>query len=143
MLLYALLSYRPAPPKQRSRPHWARYGEGKKEFLKAQEEQEEREKYFASLEAQRTVPASVIESLRWFDEKELDLNLVMELIKYICSSMGEGAILVFLPGWDTITKLNDMLTASPVYRGRGYLIIPLHSMMPTAFQQKVPSFTMC
>lgn len=121
----------------RPRPHWTRYGEGRKEYEKEAEELAQKEAYLNSLEASRTVPYRVIESLRSFDEKELDLELVMVLIKHICSSMGDGAILVFLPGWDTITKLNDMLMASPVFRGNRYLIIPLHSMMPTAFQQKV------
>ena len=45
---------------------------------------------------------------------------------------------VFLPGWDTISKLNDMLNSDPMFRSQQkYLIIPLHSMMPTAFQQQV------
>ena len=90
-----------------------------------------------ALESKRTLPFEVIDNLRGFDEKEIDLGLVMSLVKYICSSMGDGAILIFMPGWDTITKLHDQLMASPVFGGSRYLIIPLHSMMPTVNQQKV------
>lgn len=96
----------------------------------------------------------MIDALRCYDEKEISLDLVKALLRYICT-MGDGAILVFLPGWDTISKLNDMLKSDPVFRSQQkYLIIPLHSMMPTAFQQQVlcrdglqrdsfPSFCTC
>ena len=98
----------------------------------------EMEEYFDALEAKRVLPASAMQALRDFDEKEIDLKLILGLVQYISSSMGEGAILIFLPGWDTITKLNDLFMASPVFSSKSrYLIIPLHSMMPTAFQQTV------
>lgn len=97
----------------------------------------EKEEYFKGLEDSRTLPYSVLQSLREFNEKDIDLDLILNLVRYISTSMGDGAILIFLPGWDTITKLNDMMMANPVFRGSNYLIIPLHSMMPTAFQQKV------
>ena len=64
------------------RPHWSRYGQGRKDFEKAEEEQAEKNKYLDTLEQSRCFPYSVIESLRSFDEKELDLNLVMEIIRY-------------------------------------------------------------
>lgn len=134
-------SYRPYSGKQprqsKPRPYWSRYGKGREEYAKEQEEQQEKDEYFNSLEAERTLPASVVQNLREFNEKDIDIDLIFNLMRYISTSMGEGAILVFLPGWDTITKLNDMLMANPVFRSSNYLIIPLHSMMPTAFQQKV------
>lgn len=134
-------SYQPYSGKQsrqsKPRPHWSRYGEGRKEYEKEQEELQEKEEYFNSLEAQRTLPATVLQNLREFNETDIDIDLIFSLVCYICTSMGEGAILIFLPGWDTITKLNDILMANPVFRSSNYLIIPLHSMLPTAFQQKV------
>ena len=105
--------------------------------MKEEEEEREKEEYFNGLEAERTLPGRVLQNLREFDEKNIDLDLILNLVRYITTSMGDGAILIFLPGWDTISKLHDMLMANPVFRGRNYLIIPLHSMMPTAFQQKV------
>ena len=70
--------------------------------------------------------------------EEIDLHLIMTLLRYVCRSMEGGAILVFLPGWDTISKLSDMLKADVMFRSPShYLIIPLHSLMPTAFQKQV------
>lgn len=129
-------SYRPQPARNqfKPRPH---YGKGREEHLKKEEEKAEKEEYLKSLEAIGTLPRRVTDALRDFDETNIELDLVLSLIRYIVSSMGDGAILVFLPGWDTITKLNDMLLANPAFRGRNYVIIPLHSMMPTTNQQKV------
>ncbi len=130
--------YRPQITKQsKPRPHWTRHGKGREEYEKQQEEEKEKEEYLTALEARRTFPFDVIETLRGFDEKDIDINLIMALVKYICSNMGDGAILIFMPGWDTISKLHDQLKASPVFSGNRYLIIPLHSMMPTVNQQKV------
>ncbi|KAL1440711.1 hypothetical protein MTO96_009259 [Rhipicephalus appendiculatus] len=59
--------------------------------------------------------------------------------KYSNKTLGtfkpEGAILVFLPGWEQINNLNKLLTADRNLRGS--LIIPLHSMMPTVNQRQV------
>uniref|UniRef100_A0A4W6BX22 RNA helicase n=1 Tax=Lates calcarifer TaxID=8187 RepID=A0A4W6BX22_LATCA len=49
----------------------------------------------------------------------------------------EGAILVFLPGWDNISSLNDLLMAQPMFRSDRFVIIPLHSLMPTVNQTQV------
>lgn len=41
-------------------------------------------------------------------------------------------------GWDTITKLHDMLKSDVMFRNSSkYIIIPLHSLMPTASQKQV------
>ena len=119
------------------RHYRSRFGEGLKEHQKQQEEEAAKKEYLMSLEAKRIFPSRVIESLYDFDEKDINLQLILALVQYICTSMGEGAILIFLPGWDTISKLNDMFSANPVFRSKHYIIIPLHSMMPTAFQQQV------
>ena len=49
-----------------------------------------------------------------------------------------GAILVFLPGWDDISTLKEALTAhgSPFAGGR-YQVLPLHSQVAPAEQRKV------
>lgn len=52
--------------------------------------------------------------------------------------MPQGAILVFLPGWDTISKLHGMLTNDVMFRNSSrFVIIPLHSLMPTTSQKQV------
>ena len=123
--------------KPKRRPPNSRYGAGKAEFEKQQAEDEEAVAYVNSLSVSKAYPSFVTDVLRDYDEREINLELTLALVRYICHSMGEGAILIFLPGWDTISKMNDLLRASPVFRSSNYLIIPLHSMMPTAFQQSV------
>ncbi|XP_072113031.1 ATP-dependent DNA/RNA helicase DHX36 [Mobula birostris] len=49
----------------------------------------------------------------------------------------DGAILVFLPGWDNISTLNDLLTAQPMFKSDRFVIIPLHSLMPSVNQTEV------
>ena len=48
-----------------------------------------------------------------------------------------GAILVFLPGWDEITRLKERLEANPAFGGGRYSVLPLHSMVPPADQRRV------
>lgn len=40
-----------------------------------------------------------------------------------CFIWQEGAILVFLPGWDNISNLNDLLMAQQMFRSGGYMHI--------------------
>ena len=136
-MLPLVFSFQPPEKYTKPRSYRSRFGEGLAAYEKEQEEDRAKETYFTSLETSKTYPSHVIDALRCYDEKEINLDLVKALLRYICT-MGEGAILVFLPGWDTISKLNDMLKSDPVFRSQQkYLIIPLHSMMPTAFQQQV------
>ncbi|KAH8042220.1 hypothetical protein HPB51_021304 [Rhipicephalus microplus] len=74
-------------------------------------------------------------TLSEWNEMRIDLDLVHALISEICAKKPEGAILVFLPGWEQINDLNKLLTADRYLRGS--LIIPLHSMMPTVNQRQV------
>lgn len=138
-VLLSVPRFQPQEKFSKPRSYRSRFGDGRAAYEKEQEEARAKEAYFTSLEVSRTYPPQTIEALRRYDEKEINLDLVKALLRYICT-MGEGAILVFLPGWDTISKLNDMLKSDPVFRSQQkYLIIPLHSMMPTAFQQQVGS----
>ncbi|OWA50925.1 ATP-dependent RNA helicase DHX36 [Hypsibius exemplaris] len=80
-----------------------------------------------------------LETLEEFDEGVIDFNLIMLLIRHIVKTTPEQeAILIFLPGWDDIKKLNT-LAESTFGGGRPsrFLIIPLHSMMPTMNQRQV------
>ena len=50
----------------------------------------------------------------------------------------DGAILVFVPGWEQISKLNRLLEPGGQYSLRGScLLYPLHSLMPTASQRDI------
>lgn len=138
-----LTRFCPPPSTRRGPPIWVRRQRGQAEAMeKRQTEEQERAEYISSLEAKRLYPPHVVEALRNIDADQIQLELILELVKVICRGQDPGAILVFLPGWDTISKLHDMLKADPVFRSRNYLIIPLHSLMPTSFQQSV-SHTFC
>lgn len=150
MLVHVHVLYRPIPlllcfsptcrycPLPNTRRGASRRPRGQRDALeKKQKEEQDLAEYITSLEVKRKYPPHVIEALRNLDHDQIGLELLLELIKVICREQEPGAILVFLPGWDTISKLHDMLRADPVFRSSQYLIIPLHSLMPTSFQQSV------
>ncbi|XP_044057746.1 ATP-dependent DNA/RNA helicase DHX36 [Siniperca chuatsi] len=81
---------------------------------------------------------NTIEALEMLDNDEkIDLELILALICHIVLKDEEGAILVFLPGWDNISSLNDLLMAQQMFRSDRFVIIPLHSLMPTVNQAQV------
>lgn len=44
-----------------------------------------------------------------FDDQWVDLELIMNLLHNICSNTSDGAILIFLPGYDEIVELRDRI----------------------------------
>lgn len=59
-------------------------------------------------------------------------------IEYICRNEGNGAILVFLTGWDDITKVHDQIKANNFLGDAGrFLVLPLHGSMPTINQREI------
>ncbi|XP_034188287.1 ATP-dependent DNA/RNA helicase DHX36 [Osmia lignaria lignaria] len=87
--------------------------------------------------AQKTFPRHVTDQLRNPESEKLSLELTEQLIRYICSTKGPGAILVFLPGMMDIIKLHRMLLDSVRYPDSQYVIYPLHSLMPTIDQKLI------
>ncbi|KAM8954331.1 ATP-dependent DNA/RNA helicase DHX36 [Pelodytes ibericus] len=81
--------------------------------------------------------ASTIDALELVDDEKVDLDLIAELIKHIVLKGEDGAILVFLPGWDNISKLHDLLMSQVMFKSDRFVIIPLHSLMPTVNQTQV------
>uniref|UniRef100_A0A673XIN3 RNA helicase n=1 Tax=Salmo trutta TaxID=8032 RepID=A0A673XIN3_SALTR len=55
------------------------------------------------------------------DDDKIDLELIVQLIRHIVLSQEEGAILVFLPGWDNISGLNDLLMAQQMFKSGTYV----------------------
>ena len=53
----------------------------------------------------------------------------------IDSSEGEGAILIFLPGWEEISKLHKSLASLP--QAWKWKVYPLHSQLPMEQQRSV------
>ncbi|XP_055969921.1 ATP-dependent DNA/RNA helicase DHX36 [Sorex fumeus] len=80
---------------------------------------------------------STIEALEMADDDKVDLNLIAALIRHIALKEEDGAVLVFLPGWDNISTLHDLLMSQVMFKSDRFLIIPLHSLMPTVNQTQV------
>uniref|UniRef100_A0A803MJZ3 RNA helicase n=1 Tax=Chenopodium quinoa TaxID=63459 RepID=A0A803MJZ3_CHEQI len=77
-------------------------------------------------------------SLEAWSSVQLDLSLVESTIEHICRHEGEGAILVFLTGWDEISKLLDSMKANNFLGDtRKFLVLPLHGSMPTVNQREI------
>ncbi|XP_058205317.1 DExH-box ATP-dependent RNA helicase DExH1 isoform X1 [Rhododendron vialii] len=78
------------------------------------------------------------QSLEAWSGSQLDLGLVESTVEYICRYEGDGAILVFLTGWDDISKLLDKVkTNSFLGDPRKFLVLPLHGSMPTINQREI------
>lgn len=73
------------------------------------------------------------------DDEQVDYFLLLEVLHYIVkSSYGDGAILVFFPGWQEISEFTLMLEGTaPFYNRSKYLILPLHSGIPSKDQRLV------
>lgn len=68
----------------------------------------------------------------------IDVVLIEQLLKKICTDSKDGAVLVFLPGWDDINRAKSRLLMSPFFKDTSkFAILPLHSMVPSMEQKKV------
>ncbi|KAI9178233.1 hypothetical protein LWI28_024187 [Acer negundo] len=68
----------------------------------------------------------------------IDVFLIEQLLRRICIDSEDGAILVFLPGWEDINRMRERLHANPFLKDASkFLIISLHSMVPAVEQKKV------
>lgn len=70
-------------------------------------------------------------------EKEISFELLEALLMYIKNLNVEGAVLVFLPGWNLIFAMMRHLQQHPIFGGSQYLILPLHSQLPREDQKRV------
>ncbi|KAL3510037.1 hypothetical protein ACH5RR_029438 [Cinchona calisaya] len=72
------------------------------------------------------------------DPELIDDVLIEQLLKRICSDSQDGAILIFFPGWDDINRTRERLLSSTFFRdSTKFVIISLHSMVPSVEQKKV------
>lgn len=79
---------------------------------------------------------NVIAQLEDYRIEELNLNLILELLKHICRGP-QGAILVFLPGIGDISKLISKMSESNAFPQYSHEIYPLHSKLPTIHQKRI------
>ncbi|XP_047340945.1 DExH-box ATP-dependent RNA helicase DExH6 [Impatiens glandulifera] len=67
----------------------------------------------------------------------IDFMLIEKLLRKICNEAEDGAILIFLPGWDDINKTRERLLNNTIFRDSSkFLILSLHSMVPPVEQKK-------
>ncbi|GAB2223950.1 hypothetical protein Drorol1_Dr00004695 [Drosera rotundifolia] len=72
------------------------------------------------------------------DSENIDAVLIERLLGKICRDSTDGAVLVFLPGWDDITRIREKILANPFFKDHSkFLILTLHSMIPSVEQKKV------
>lgn len=70
-------------------------------------------------------------------ESEVSFELIEALMCHIKGMQIDGAILVFLPGWNLIFALMKYLQNNPRFNTSDYTILPLHSQLPREDQRKV------
>ncbi|CAH2049582.1 unnamed protein product, partial [Iphiclides podalirius] len=70
-------------------------------------------------------------------EELIDHELMLSLIKHIHINLPKGSILVFMPGYDDIVTLRDLVQSCPEMNAMKYQIFTLHSNMQTLDQKKV------
>ncbi|XP_033644979.1 ATP-dependent DNA/RNA helicase DHX36-like [Asterias rubens] len=131
--------YQPQEKRDRREPKWVKFKRGKRyrqEELKKEEEFQEKFSEYIK-EIRPSYPDEVVYYLENMDHEAMDLELVSSLVRFISLNKPDGAVLVFLPGWEQISKLNDLLTQQQMFKSDRFRIIPLHSMMPTASQRQV------
>lgn len=73
------------------------------------------------------------------DDEQIDDVLLLEVVRLIVqSSYGDGAILIFFPGWQEISEFSLLLESTPPFQDRTkYTVLPLHSGIPSKDQRKV------
>lgn len=72
-----------------------------------------------------------------YSQNKIDTELIGATIKYIIAEQPKGTILVFVPGWMEIKAVNEELLKDRQFASPKFLIIPLHSLMPTTSQRQV------
>jgi HrpA-like RNA helicase len=60
-----------------------------------------------------------------FDDSEVDVDLVASLVEYICLHERAGAVLVFMPGMDEITRATSAIESMRL--PQSVVVFPLHS----------------
>ncbi|XP_050431299.1 ATP-dependent DNA/RNA helicase DHX36 isoform X2 [Adelges cooleyi] len=126
--IYSLSGFRYFPKKLPQRIRKVRPGDPFGEFVIP---------YVNEMRRSKKYPASILNWLETPMSEDTDYELIGELINYICNNKEDGAILVFLSGWDQISKLTRILRDKGFGNTSRYIMIPLHSMLPTVSQKSV------
>ncbi|KAJ8938405.1 hypothetical protein NQ314_011511 [Rhamnusium bicolor] len=94
--------------------------------------------YSRQLESEGKYDKDVCRQLKKPESEEMNLDLIFELLCDICQKeKNNGSILVFLTGFKEISTMNKLITSSNKFPPQKYIIIPLHSQMPTVEQKQI------
>ncbi len=119
-------------------PKWHRFtSRGREKVARRDHYEDFIAPFVRDLESSGKYSRPTIMSLRSQQCEETNHELIASLVGYIDAREGEGAILVFLPGWEDISKVNKLLTEDSKYKLNRCRIYPLHSLMPTANQREI------
>lgn len=125
-------------PKFVERNDWRKHMKGEKMKKQARSEfMELLEPYVQSLRSIKKYSNGVCNTLLNPNSEKLDRKLVLELLRYICSQKDDGSILIFLPGLLDIMGLYKDMQNTGCFPTHRYVIIPLHSKMPSTEQRHV------
>ena len=75
-----------------------------------------------------------------WDDAQVDCDLIFSLLKYVFSSAfgQQGSVLVFLPGWDDISRMMRLLASSAEFSDpHRFLLLQLHSGIQKKEQDQV------
>ncbi|VDN32153.1 unnamed protein product [Gongylonema pulchrum] len=71
-------------------------------------------------------------------EKEISFEVIEALLNDITGQGEEGAVLIFLPGWNIISMLLNYLRAHSVFGNESkFIVLPLHSQLTGQEQRRV------
>jgi len=79
--------------------------------------------------------ALVLAKFHSLKDEKVNLPLIKEIVSWIHYSKGEGAVLVFVPGWKEIREMTRMLETSSFRND--IIVYPLHSRIPNEEQQAI------
>ncbi|KAJ8923410.1 hypothetical protein NQ315_001968, partial [Exocentrus adspersus] len=133
-----VLQIREAPGRNASRGAWKKYRDRKLMNKTRSEFEDYIVPYVRQLSKEGKYDESVCQQVRSPDSENISLFLIKDLIIYICeNTRDDGAILVFLPGLAHIGTLYKLLQQCGKFPERKYILIPLHSLMPTVEQKAI------
>ncbi|KAL3274035.1 hypothetical protein HHI36_015454 [Cryptolaemus montrouzieri] len=94
--------------------------------------------YIKQLQRENKYNSDVYRELKKPNSEILNLRLVFELLVNVCHTEKEqGAVLIFVPGFTDISDLHKTIESSGQFPRNKYLVIPLHSQMPTVDQRQI------
>ena len=91
------------------------------------------EEVVGKLVERKKLSSKTAASLLNFDTESINLDLLVSLVRFIHEERPRGAVLVFLPGWEDINSLIEMLYCALT----DVLLLPLHSSMSYHDQKKI------